>query len=51
LLALGTVFAISAIAARLPRWGFAGAATALAMAGLALDVVSLDTIWSNLVLS
>lgn len=51
LLALGTVFAASAIAARLPRWGGVGAVTVTAVAGLALDVVSLNTIWFNLVLS
>src|ERR1700730_405751 len=51
LLAVGVVFVIGAISDRLPRWGGAGAATVLLMAGLALDVLGLYTIWFNLILT
>ncbi len=51
LLAVGVVFVIGAISARLPRWGGAGAATVLLMAGLALDALGLYTIWFNLILT
>jgi hypothetical protein len=51
LLALGTVFAVSAMAGRLPRWGGAGAGTVLLMTSLALDGLGLYTTWFNLVLT
>ena len=51
LLAIGTVFAVGGIAARLPRWSGAGAGTVLVMAGLVLDVFGLYTAWFNLVLT
>jgi 4-amino-4-deoxy-L-arabinose transferase-like glycosyltransferase len=50
-LAIGTVFAVGALAARLPRWSGAGAGTVLVIAGLFLDVFGLYTAWFNLVLT
>lgn len=51
LLAIGTVFAVGAIGARLPRWGGASAGTVLLMAGLVLDAFGVYTAWFNLILT
>lgn len=51
LLAVGTVFAVGALTARLPRWSGAAARTVLLIAGLFLDVFGLYTAWFNLVLT
>jgi hypothetical protein len=51
MLAVGSVFALGAIARRLPRWSGAGAGAVLLVGGLALDGLALYTTWFNLVLT